>query len=412
MTTSAGRIAVVGLVGGVAYGPDAAQALAGAGVVVGSTRHLGQVTVVATADAEEVELAGPLDAVLDTIAERRAAGASVCVLASGDPGFFGIVRVLGHRFGAESLVVHPAPSSISLAFARLGLAWDDADVVSVHGRDMAPALPAIARSPKTAILTSPENPPESLGKALLAAGVADRTVAVVSRLGEPGEAIARTDLAGLADGTFDPMSVVIITSTDAPIDAGPTQTRIGARPDETLGWGLTESAFEHRDSMITKAEVRAVALAKLALPTRGVLWDVGAGSGSVAIECARLSPGLEVLAVERDADQVARIEANAARHGVTVRVIAGPAPEALTDLPDPDRVFVGGGGIDVLDAARGRLVDGGVIVATYALLARAVEAEQRLGNLVQLSVSRGVPTGDLGVRLDAHNPVFLAWGTT
>jgi precorrin-6Y C5,15-methyltransferase (decarboxylating) len=143
-----------------------------------------------------------------------------------------------------------------------------------------------------------------------------------------------------------------------------------------------------------------------------VLWDVGAGSGSVAVECARLSPGLEVIAVERDAEQAARVRVNAAEHGVAVRVVEASAPGALADLPAPDRVFIGGGGIDVLDAALERLDPGGVAVATYALLARAVAAEERLGNLVQINVARAIPTGDLGVRLDAHNPVFIAWGVS
>ena len=437
---TAGPIAVVGLVGGVAYGADADHALGSAGVVIGSRRHLDQVTL--DDRAEQVELAGPLDAVLDKIAARTEAGVAVCVLASGDPGFFGIVRVLGERFGPSALTVHPAPSSISLAFARLGRSWDDATIVSVHGRPVAPALPIIAQSAKTAVLTSPDNPPEALGTALLAAAATERTVAVVSRLGEPGEAITHTDLAGLADGTFDPLSVVILLAAEPPADGGPTGPTL-ARAEGPLGaavsrsegplgpvsrsegplgpvsrsegplgpggWGLPESSFDHRDAMITKAEVRAVVLGKLALPATGVLWDVGAGSGSVAVECARLAPGLEVIAVERDADQVARIEANAATHGVNIRVVEGTAPQAMAALPDPDRVFIGGGGIDVLDAALARLLPGGVVVATYALLARAVDAERRLGNLVQISVARGVPTGDLGIRLDAHNPVFVVF---
>jgi precorrin-6Y C5,15-methyltransferase (decarboxylating) len=164
--------------------------------------------------------------------------------------------------------------------------------------------------------------------------------------------------------------------------------------------------------MITKAEVRAIALGKLALPSRGVLWDVGAGSGSVAVECARLQPGLRVIAVERNPDDAARIDANARAHGVGVEVINGAAPAALEDLPDPDRVFVGGGGLDVLDAALHRLRPDGTVVATYALMDRAVQAQKRLGNLVQVAVSRGVEVSDLGMRLAAENPVFLCWGPT
>ena len=151
-------------------------------------------------------------------------------------------------------------------------------------------------------------------------------------------------------------------------------------------------------------------MGKLALPVTGVLWDVGAGSGSIAVECARLRPALRVIAVERNAEDAARIRANAQRHGVVIEVVCGDAPESLLDLPDPDRVFVGGGGLDVLDAALPRLRSGGVVVATYALMERAGEAQKRLGNLVQISVARGVPTGGLGTRLSAENPVFICWG--
>ncbi len=393
--SAAPPIAVVGLVGGAPYGRAAEAALADAGVVVGAPRHLAHLDLASSTTT--VALEGPLDAVLDAIAAHRADGHEVCVLASGDPGFFGIARALGARFGPDVLSVHPAASSVALAFAAAGLSWDDAVVVSAHGRPLGPAVRAVLGAEKAAVLTSPAHPPQAVGESLLAAGATPRRVVVASRLGEDDESIVRTDLAGLAAGGHDPMSVVILLADDQVSAPG-------------FAWGLPESAFSHRDGMITKAEVRAVALARLALPSRGAVWDVGAGSGSVAVECARIGPALDVHAVERDADQVARIRTNADAHGVEVSVVEGSAPEALADLPDPDRVFVGGGGIDVLDACLARLRPGGRIVATYALVERATAAHRRLGGLVQLSVARGVPTGDLGVRLDAQNPVFVCWG--
>ncbi|HVW31344.1 MAG TPA: precorrin-6Y C5,15-methyltransferase (decarboxylating) subunit CbiT, partial [Acidimicrobiia bacterium] len=177
----------------------------------------------------------------------------------------------------------------------------------------------------------------------------------------------------------------------------------------TLAWGRPDGSYEHRGGMVTKAEVRAVALGKLALPPAGVLWDVGAGSGSVAVECARLAPGLRVYAVERRPDDIERLHRNIAGTGVTV--VAGEAPEALVNLPDPDRVFLGGGGLDVLESVMDRLRPGGVVVATYAALDRAAAATTRLGNVVQVAVSRGVPLGGSGaLRLAAENPVFVCWG--
>lgn len=378
------RIRVVGMVGGAAWGPVDAD------LVVGGRRQL------AAVGAEGLAIEADVAAVLDAVAAEPGV---VCVLASGDPGFFGIVRPLAARFGAEALEVWPAPSSVSLAFARLGLNWDDCVVVSAHGRPLSEAAAVAAGCTKAAVLVSPDSPPEALGKELLRLGAGHGRVAVCSRLGLEDESVAVVDLAGLAGGTWDPMSVVVLL-TPAP-------------SEKSLAWGvLDDGAFAHRDGMITKAEVRAVALSRLALPEQGVFWDVGAGSGSVAVEVARAAPGLEVYAVERNVEDVRRIEENASLAGGVVRVVLGSAPGVLADLPDPDRVFVGGGGIEALDEARRRLRPGGRIVATYAALDRAAEAADRLGSLVQVGVARGRRLPDGGWRLAAENPVFVAWGPT
>jgi len=162
--------------------------------------------------------------------------------------------------------------------------------------------------------------------------------------------------------------------------------------------------------MITKPEVRSVVLGKLDLPERGVLWDVGAGSGSVAIEAALAAPGLRVIAIERDPGDAARVLANAAAVGALLEVVEGSAPAALVGLTPPDRVFVGGGGLEVLDAALAALAPGGRIVATFAAVDRAAEAHRRLGSLVQVGIHRAEVLPDGGVRFAADNPVFLAWG--
>jgi precorrin-6Y C5,15-methyltransferase (decarboxylating) len=341
-----------------------------------------------------VPIDSPLPAVLDELGHEPGA---VCVLASGDPGFFGIVRVLAERFGADRLDVHPAPSSVSLAFARIGIPWDDAAVISAHGRPLADAARRAAAHGKAAVLVSPDAPPEALGRELLALGARHHRAAVCARLGEPDERVDVVAIDELAAGTFDPMSVVVLLDGD------------GVADEPTVEWGRSEQRFAARDGLVTKAEVRAVALGKLALPTTGVVWDVGAGSGSVAVEIAALVPDVRVMAVERNERDIRRVEANAAAHGVTFDVVHGEAPGALDALPDPDRVFIGGGGAPVLDVVLTRLRPGGRVVATFAALDRAAAAYERLGNLVEVSVARGKPlTG--GVRLEAENPVFVVWG--
>ncbi|HEX2274481.1 MAG TPA: precorrin-6y C5,15-methyltransferase (decarboxylating) subunit CbiE, partial [Acidimicrobiales bacterium] len=358
-----------------------------------AARHLD--AVAPSGARRRLPLGGDLGPALDRVAAEPG---RVCVLASGDPGFFGIVRALAARFGPGRLEVHPAPSSVSLAFARLGLPWDDAAVVSAHGRPLPEAAGRAAAAPKAAVLTSPDAPPQDVGRELWRLGARHRRVVVCSRLGEGDEVVAETDLAGLAAAEWDPRSVVVL------LDGPPVA------PAPVLCWGLPDSRFDHREGMVTKAEVRAVVLGKLGVPPAGVLWDVGAGSGSVAVECARLAPGLRVVAVERRPDDATRARANAAAAGVAVEVVEGEAPACLAPLPDPDRAFVGGGGIAALDATLDRLRPGGRVVATYAALDRAAAAFARLGHLVELGLSRGRALPDGGVRLAAENPVFVAWG--
>lgn len=359
-----------------------------ADLFVGGRRHL------EGRPGRHLVIGGDLGPVLDGIA---ADPGRVCVLASGDPGFFGIVRALASRFGAEALDVRPAVSSVALAFARLGLPWDDAVVVSAHGRPLRAAARVAAGSAKAAVLTSPESPPEALGKELGVLGARHRRAVVCSRLGTAEEQVADVDLDGLAARTWDPVSVVVLLDAEL-------------APQPVLAWGLPEGRFDHRHGMITKSEVRAVAVGKLGLPPAGVLWDVGAGSGSVAVECASLCPGLRVIAVERDPEQAERVRANAAAHGVEVEVVAGEAPGVLSGLPDPDRAFVGGGGLDVLDAVLARLAPGGRVVAAFAALDRGAAAATRLGHMVQVGIASASVLPDGGVRLAAQNPVFVAWG--
>ena len=376
------RIAVVGVAE--PLGKEAQRAVEQADLVVGAARHLVSV------GRDGIALEGDVVAVLDTIAD---AAGRVCVLASGDPGFFGIVRPLAERFGASRLEVHPAPSSVALAFARLGLPWDDAVVVSAHGRPLDLAVDAALHADKVAVLVSPDNPPEALGRALVDRSAPHDAVAVCTRLGAHDESVVRTDLAALAASRWDPLSVVVLLAGD------------GIAKEKTLAFGRPDATYEHRAGMITKAEVRAVVIGKLALPSHGVLWDVGAGSGSVALECAALSPGLEVFAIERETTE---LRANAS--GTRVHVVEDEAPAALAALPEPDRAFVGGGGIDVLDAVIDRMAPTGRVVAAFAAMDRAVAAAERLGHLVQVNIARGNRLPDGGMRLAAENPVFVVWG--
>jgi precorrin-6Y C5,15-methyltransferase (decarboxylating) len=391
------------------FGPEAAEALIRAERVAGAPRHLDSAAIPENAERIEIK---HLDEALDTLtADQR----RTVVLASGDPGFFGIVRALRAR-GIQPKVI-PAVSSVALAFARLGLDWDDALVVSAHGRDPRHALAAALAHPKAAILTAPGTA-RDLGRELLAAG---KTVYVAERLGTPQEHLG--DLAAEPRDPADPNILIALDQQTTPSSPRWLAGHQGA-PD---GWALPEDAFEHRDSMITKAEVRALVLARLGPAPGRTIWDVGAGSGSVAVECARF--GAHVVAVDADQAQCARIEKNAARHRVRLRIVHGRAPEALAGLPPADAVFVGGGDRAVLQAAV-RHANPARVVVTLAAVQRVGESVGLLAGLgyrtegVQLQASRLAPLPSVQMpsvqkgqgghggqlRLAAQNPVFVLWG--
>jgi precorrin-6B C5,15-methyltransferase / cobalt-precorrin-6B C5,C15-methyltransferase len=376
----------------------AAEALAGASTVIGALRHLAAVPIPETAGRIELKHLGEA---LDAL--TRSPGPAV-VLASGDPGFFGIVRALRARGIAPAVI--PAVSSVALAFARLGLDWDDALVVSAHGRDPRKALAAALAHPKAAILTAPGTA-TALGAELLAAG---KTVHVVQCLGTPQE---KTIQLPATTEPADPS--ILIALDDQPHDPQPhgEPRWLAGHQGAPDGWALPEDAFEHRDSMITKTEVRALVLARLGPGPGRVIWDVGAGSGSVAVECARFAA--HVIAIEADQDQCDRIRQNAATHGVRVRIQHGRAPGALEGLPKADAVFAGGGDRAVLEAAI-QHADPPRIVVTLAAVSRVAETAALLtahgyqAGGVQLQASRLAPLPGGQHRLAAQNPVFVLWG--
>lgn len=402
------RVLVVGLLGPPPI--HLARRVAASSLVVGSSRQVELVRQALGPGARweaEVEVVGsdgePLERALGRLAD---APGEAAVLASGDPGFFGLLGALHRHVAPERLEVHPAPSAVSVAFARLGRPWQDAAVVSAHGRPLHVAALAAARSPLAAVLCGPDAPPERVAAELVALGQGARPGAVAERLGESDERLTEDGLDGLAGGRFDPLAVLVALEDGA----GSPRSAVLAAGRAPLAWGLPDAAFDAEGGLLTKSEVRALVLARLALPAEGVLWDVGAGSGSVAVESARLRPGLEVVAVERDAERLALVRHNAERHGTVLDTVHGEAPGVLAGLPTPDRVFVGGGGLAVLDACLARLAPGGIVVATFASLERAAGAFERLGNLAELGVARARRLPDGSTRLAAENPVFVAWG--
>lgn len=379
----------------------AQERLAQAVLVMGGRRHLREVDL--PAGIPTVALRDDPDEALRRVLE---APGDAVVLASGDPGLFGVLRLLREQLPAQVVEVLPALSCISVAFARAGLPWDDALVVSAHGRELRPALAVCRAHPKVAVLTAPGAGPREIGVGLVGTG---RRLFVAERLGLTAERCVwiTPEQAALTE-QWDELNVVLVIDDRRVVAAG--KGWLFGR-DQPAGWGLPDDAFLHRGAMVTKAEVRAVALSKLGPRLGDLVWDIGAGSGSVAVECARL--GAAVVAVEQG--DTSFLEANIKAFDVDIQVVHGSAPQALSALPDPDAVFVGGGGRDVeaiVAAAVGR--DPRTIVVALAALDRVAGVQAALatyevdGMMLQANRLRALAGASA---LSATNPVLLIWGT-
>jgi precorrin-6Y C5,15-methyltransferase (decarboxylating) len=333
------------------------------------------------------------------------------LLASGDPLFFGIGRLALSQFGAGRVEILPDLSCLQMAFAAIKMPWDEALLLSFHGGpEVAKRRPLpwgpedlpylIRHHTRIAILTDGINHPGVIAQALK--GVAGVRLHVAMRLAYPEEQVISGTPEEIARGSYALPNLVIVE-------------RIPGGPPEASGpFGLREGELEYEEGLITKDEVRAVSLHSLKLPVRGVFWDVGAGSGAVAIEAAKLCPGLSIYAVEAEAKRVEAIQRNRARHGaVHLKVVSGQAPEALDPLPSPDRVFVGGSGgrlneilAHVIKRATPQVV---VNAATWETLTGATAALEEGGYLVEvksISVARLRSLGP-GRGFAAQNPVFV-----
>lgn len=386
-------ITVVGLDGRTAASVHGA--LDGAGLVVGARRHLAACAV--PPSARVVEL-GPVQPAVEAL---RSHDGDAVVLASGDPGFFGILRRL--RAEGLSCVVEPGVSSVARLAAHAGLPWNDALVVSAHGRDPGPAANACRAHPKVAVLTSPLYGPADLARDL--AGW-DRRLLVGENLGDEDERVSDVGLGEAASRDWAHLSVVLALGSAQ--TQGPVWHAGGLRGGRRFG--LDDDDFDSRGGMLTKSEIRATVLARLGAGLGDLVWDVGSGSGSVAVESARL--GAAVVAVDHDPGAGGLVAANARRHGVDVRFVHGAAPPVLDDLPDPDLVFVGGGGPDVVAACAARAPR--TIVLTLAAperigAVRAALEDFRFGGTV-VQASRLAPLPDGTARLAATNPVTVVWG--
>ncbi len=362
--------------------PAASAALAQAGLVVGGARHL---KLAAPLQAETLAWPSPIEGALARIEAAREE--RVAVLASGDPFFFGVGAMLARHFGAQALRTFPAPSAFSLAAARLGWPLQDVQCVSLHGRPIEAIFPNLQPGARILALSWDARTPAALAALLIARGFGATRVTVLEAMGGARERVrtARADAFAL-DAVAD------LNTLALEVIAGPQAKVIPRAP------GLPDELFEH-DGQITKRAIRAMTLSALA-PWRGeLLWDLGAGSGSVGIEWMLADVCNRTVAVERSAERAARIGRNARELGVPGLLVETAAADDFLGraCASPDAIFIGGGGPALFAPAYEALKPGGRLVVNAVTLqtqAALVEARTRFGGaLAHIAISEAEPVG-------------------
>jgi precorrin-6B C5,15-methyltransferase / cobalt-precorrin-6B C5,C15-methyltransferase len=363
--------------------PAARRLVAQAAFVVGGKRHL---ALAGPLSAETLVWPSPIEDALDAIEAHR--GRSACVLASGDPFFFGVGAMLMRHFAAGEMICVPAPSAFALAAARLGWSQQDCALLTLHGRPLEAIIPHLHPGARILALSWDDATPAKLAALLTARGMGRSKITVCEAMGGPRERIRETEAQTYG---LDNVAALNTIALETVADRG---ARVLPRAA-----GLPDDWFEH-DGQITKREIRAMTLAQLA-PGRGeLLWDVGSGSGSVAIEWMLADPANRAVAIEVRHDRAARVARNALTFGVPhLSVVTGEAPQALADLPAPDAIFIGGGASapDMVERACDALAPGGRLVVnavTVETQAACVDWRARYGGeLTQIAVAHAEPVG-------------------
>ena len=399
-------VAIVGLGTGCDLTPQAAAAIGSASLLVGGTRQLA-LAEPHSPDAAQWDLTGRLKHIVPTVAGAVENGQSVAIVASGDPLFYGVGGYLFGKLADAGIVptIHPAPSAVAVAAARLGWKWSDAAVHSCHGRPIGDVVGLLRRHGKMAIYTDATNSPQAIGSMLHAAGISEGTAHIAEALGTERERLRSMPLAELRTvDDVDPLNVVLLETPKVRVATVPFE------PDDSFEKKMPKKG------LITKREIRVLSMAALAVGDGDVCWDLGAGCGAIALDMMRCGAS-GVWAVEKNADGCAIIAENVARFGGgNVNVVHAKAPDGLDALPDPDRVFIGGSGGQIatlIGIALQRLRPGGALVinvATVENLSLALAELRALGaphDVVQAQISRSKTILGRLTRFEALNPIHI-----
>ena len=354
---------------------------------------------------------------LEELVERIEAGGPnrIVVLASGDPLFYGTARYVCSKLGKDRFEVVPHVSSMQLAFARVKESWEDAFLANLSGQAIERVIDRVRSSETAGLFTSDQWPAPAVARALLDEGIDYFQAYVCENLGSPDERVTQGSLADIARDSFASPNVMILVRKARVADTpGHVGTRLFGNPDECF------LQSRPKRGLLTPAEVRSLALAELNLHTSSIIWDVGAGSGSVGLEAARIASDGTVYAIEMDPDDHALIRENAGRLGVTnLNPVLGRAPDAWAALPDPDAIYVGGTGRDVsmlVEQAWSRLKSGGRLVTAcnsienLAAMHSLLRSRSSDASYWMINIARGIEQLDR-IRFEAINPIFLIAAT-
>lgn len=386
--------------------PVAREAVLTAHILVGGERHL---EFFPDHPGKKELLKSNPAKTLDHILESADGDQSIAILASGDPFFYGVGNLLAKKAGRDSLFCVPSVSSIQLLFSKIGTKWDDAKIISVHGRQMNGLVTRLRGARKAGLILDPSNSPQQVAERLIEFHSADWTAFIGENLGGESERVSSFPLEDLVrEKEFSPLAVMALFRKDPDFQSPPVIPFI---PDDLFTKRIPKKG------LITKREVRLVSLGFLRPSGSGVLWDIGAGSGSVAIEAGLIMEEGSVYAIEKDVESVEIIRENVRVHGAdNVVVVAGRAPDGMDEWPEPDSIFVGGtgGGMEnVLAYSYRRLKMGGRLVVNGITMENVFECYQFMKGLGKnleidlVQVSRGEPLAGKYFRYEALNPIHI-----
>src|SRR3989338_2714505 len=419
----------------------------GAGALIGGRRHL---ACFPEFQGKKIVIGSDLNKIIKVLTPHSSLLTPhyAVVLATGDPNFFGIADFIIKKIGRELVEIIPNVSAMQEAFARIKENWNDARFLSVHGRGKVRSQESGVRSQKdiideivyydkVGIFTDPENTPARIAKALLNKDIDNYKAYVCEDLGTEQERVTAGSLKRIIKKRFSPLNVMILIRSQESGVRGQREKLRTPNPELRTLFGIPDSAFSHSKGMITKEEIRVIAISKLKLKNDSIVWDIGAGCGSISIEAALLARKGKVFAIEKEKSRAMHIEKNKKRFAISnLEIINGNAPDCLKELPMPDAVFIGGGGEDIGKilavcskklTARGRIVVNAITLDTLKAATDFFKKSNWNSETVSVNIAKTklVPAsprlnlsgaslrhGDIATLqfFNAYNPIFITIG--